>query len=155
MTPNREPFRSEIFLELHVPNFQDAYDFYKRFGFSVLWMEQDYMVLRHGNQALGFYSGSNAVSEHPYFRRFTDQNARGCGVEIVIFVEEIEQLYSALKNEKFIAAPLQLRPWGVKDFRVSDPCGYYVRVSERYDTVNRAEKIAETAEVLKRINFRL
>ncbi len=30
-----------------------------------------------------------------------------------------------------LAADLQARPWGVRDFRLLDPAGYYLRITER------------------------
>jgi lactoylglutathione lyase len=28
-----------------------------------------------------------------------------------------------------LAAPMQDRPWGLRDFRVADPDGYYLRIT--------------------------
>ncbi len=49
-------------------------------------------------------------------------------MEIVLEVEDLEAALADAAHA--VAEPLQDRPWGLRDFRVSDPDGYYVRVTE-------------------------
>jgi lactoylglutathione lyase len=52
------------------------------------------------------------------------------GVEIVLEVDDLDQARAAL-DEAGVAVEEDLtdRPWGLRDFRVVDPDGYYVRVT--------------------------
>jgi len=29
-----------------------------------------------------------------------------------------------------VVEPLRMRPWGARDFRIADPFGYYLRITE-------------------------
>jgi lactoylglutathione lyase len=54
------------------------------------------------------------------------------GVELVLEVDDI-----AVERDRVVAArwpleeDLQDRPWGLRDFRVLDPAGYYLRITNR------------------------
>lgn len=152
---NCPPFRSEVLVELHVPDFQRAYDFYKLFGFKLQWMEDGYMVLKHGSQALCFYGGEESVREHHFFGAFPEGTLRGYGVEVILFIDTIDDFFRTTSSKMKVVSALELRPWGKKDFRVEDPFGYYLRISEPYDTVEAADKDVETKKILAKTNFRL
>jgi lactoylglutathione lyase len=54
------------------------------------------------------------------------------GVELVLEVDDV-----AAERDRVTAAgwplveDLQDRPWGLKDFRILDPAGYYLRITDR------------------------
>jgi lactoylglutathione lyase len=54
------------------------------------------------------------------------------GVELVLEVDDVHA-----ERDRVIAAgwplaeDLQDRPWGLKDFRILDPAGYYLRITDR------------------------
>ncbi len=52
------------------------------------------------------------------------------GTEIVFYSERLEELREALEGGGYAPGPIRLQPWGNLDFRVRDPDGYYVRISE-------------------------
>jgi lactoylglutathione lyase len=57
---------------------------------------------------------------------------KGAGVEIVFEldgVEQAESLYGACPSRGVVVDPLQDRPWGLRDFRVTDPDGDYLRIT--------------------------
>jgi predicted ester cyclase len=57
---------------------------------------------------------------------------RGLGVEIVIEVDDVERCQERVAASGHpILEPLQDRPWGLRDFRISDPDGYYLRITSR------------------------
>ena len=52
------------------------------------------------------------------------------GSEIVLRVDDIQTEYQRVLASGWpIADPLQNRPWGLKDFRIFDPAGQYLRVT--------------------------
>jgi predicted enzyme related to lactoylglutathione lyase len=52
------------------------------------------------------------------------------GCEIVLRVNDIQAEYDRVLSSGWqIEDPLQDRPWGLKDFRVFDPAGQYLRVT--------------------------
>ena len=54
------------------------------------------------------------------------------GVELVLEVDDVgaerDQIAAA---EWPITEDLRDRPWGLRDFRVLDPAGYYLRITDR------------------------
>ena len=151
--PQKEIYRSELIVELHVPDFQRAYDFYKLLGFELAWMEEDYMVLKSGAQAICFYGGSSSVANHSYFGKFPEHTKKGYGVELVVFVDDIQGLYKSIEEKITVVRELTTRPWGAADFRVEDPFGFYIRVSQRYEMVNRDDKIEQTSKIVDNKKF--
>jgi lactoylglutathione lyase len=55
------------------------------------------------------------------------------GVEVVLEVDDV-----AAERDQVLAAgwpldeDLQVRPWGLADFRLADPAGYYLRITNRH-----------------------
>jgi len=130
----REAFaRARAAVELHVPDFTPVKDFYGRLGFTVISEERaddGYLVLRRGPSVLAFWPGTAAVAQHAHFGQFAPDTPRGYGVEIVIEVEDVVALHETARGFATILSPLQRRPWGARDFRVADPFGYYLRITE-------------------------
>jgi lactoylglutathione lyase len=140
------PAKTDIILELHVPDFGKVKDFYGKLGFKVVWEREPdgfkgYLVMRMGKSILCFWAGNEEVYNHPYFKRFSKDTKRGYGVEVVIFVENIEEYYEKVKKFANVVEELILQPWGDKDFRIEDPFGYYLRFSSPYNTLLSEEAI--------------
>ena len=54
------------------------------------------------------------------------------GVELVLEVDDLEQEYARVTGARWpLAEDLTERPWGLRDFRVLDPSGYYWRITGR------------------------
>jgi len=137
--------QTDVFVELHVPDFDTALEFYSALDFELMWRRNEakgYMVLQRGQSILNFYSGTEAVYDHSFFHKYSKTTPRGYGVEIVILVDDIETLYQKAKKlfPDSIVEELKVQPWGKKDFRLEDPFGFYVRFTERYDWVNKYPK---------------
>ncbi len=133
--------QSDILLELHIPAFQPAKDFYGNLGYEVVWEkpavgDKGYLVMRNGTSILNFYCGTDEVYSHEFFGRFPADTPRGYGVEIVIPSDDIEALFKHVKQlyPDNIVAQLPGK-YSHKDFRMTDPFGYYLRFVERYNWV--------------------
>jgi lactoylglutathione lyase len=51
-------------------------------------------------------------------------------VEIVLETPDLDALYERVRRSGYpLAAAMQDRPWGLRDFRVADPDGYYLRIT--------------------------
>ena len=141
---------NEIYLELHVPDFEVTKEFSGKLGFSVVWehkpdQKKGYLVIRRKDSILCFWPGNEKVYEQNYFRQFPRNTVRGYGVEIVIPIEDIEIFYKQVKNFANVADTLEIQPWGLKDFRIIDPFGYYLRFTEPHDVLNQGFSINEIA----------
>lgn len=125
--------RAHAPVELHVPDFARVKEFYLPLGFHVSREEfgdRGYLVLGFGRNELAFWPGSPAVVEHSFFGRFPADTPRGMGVEIVIEVDDIWAAYERARGVAPAVAAPRLRAWGSRDFRLEDPFGYYLRVTD-------------------------
>lgn len=104
-------------------------DFYTRvLGFSVTRDERGdpaaYAALRRGSVRVG--AARRPVPVAPAERH------PPVGVELVLEVDD-----AAAERDRVVAAgwpleeDLQDRPWGLTDFRILDPAGYYLRITDR------------------------
>ncbi len=137
---------NNILLELHVPDFGKVKEFYGKLGFEVVWErrpeeKKGYLVLKKGSNILCFWPGNEYVYKQEYFSKFPNDTKRGYGVEIVIMVDDIEDSYKQIKDFAKVVEELKTKPWGLKDFRIEDPFGYYLRFSEPYDILDKKNAV--------------
>ena len=127
------------FVELHVPDLARAREYYTALGGTVVRDEPDdghgaYLVVEIEDNLIAFWGGSAArVASHSYFSSWPPGTKRAYGVELVLLVRDVDSTYERATRVGRIVAPLGVRPWGVRDFRVEDPFGVYLRVSEMHD----------------------
>ena len=130
--------KTTTIIELHVPDFNQIKQFYGDLGFHVVWEypaegTKGYLMMQLEDNLIGFYCGTKDVYNHDYFKKFDKKTPRGYGTEIGIFVTlPIEEYYNKIitSHQENIVEKLEVKPWGIKDFRIIDPFGYYLRISE-------------------------
>src|ERR1035437_813876 len=100
---------NNLVLELHIPDFQLARNFYSLFGFKEIHYDPTsggnsdlgYMVLKRedviGNTSINFYGDKEKVSQHKHFADFPSNTPRGYGVEITIPVSDVKKLWKEVK----------------------------------------------------------
>lgn len=126
-------FDCPIQVELHVPDFGPVHEFYGAFGFAPAKgapQDDDYLVLALGNQVICFWPGNDELKEQPYFSRFDSNTKRGFGVELVIRVDDLDAAYATAADFDCVVESLTMQPWGMRDFRVEDPFGFYLRFTD-------------------------
>ncbi len=134
-----EPTNIGTWVELHVPDFDQVRSFYTNLGFKILWErppegKKGYLVTQLGNNVLCFWCGNDQVYDQSYFRRFARDTPRGVGVEIVIAVDDIDELFARVRHDRRVVQGLERQPWhGIRDFRMIDPFGFYLRFTEPFD----------------------
>lgn len=119
-----------IRLELFVKSVPISRDFYTRvLGFDeVSYQPDDYSVYRKGEVQISLQAWAQLPAEHPV--KPTENERTGLGIEIVIEVNDLDEAYARVLQEKWpLSARLSKRPWGLRDFRVLDPDGYYLRIT--------------------------
>lgn len=119
-------------MELFVEDMDRAIAFYRDvLGFELVRCDEGYASIRRGEVVLGIGPITKLPEEGGYFTQPRLRHHRGLGVEIVLEVEDV-----AAEEERMLATgwpietSLQDRPWGLADFRLTDPDGYYLRVTE-------------------------
>lgn len=143
---NTIPANNYLQLELHVADFRPIKDYYGKLGFKVVWErpyegEKGYLVMERDNTILCFWPGTDHVYNQTYFKKFPRKTPRGYGVELVIMVDDIDAYYEKIKSYANVVEPLKLRPWGLKDFRASDPFGYYLRFTSKHNILDNANAV--------------
>lgn len=141
-----KPAQNNVLLELHVPDFEKVKEYYGKLGFEVVWERKPegfkgYLILKMGDNILCFWAGNEHVYEQTYFKKFSKNTKRGYGVEIVIMVDDVERYYSKVKGFANVVEELVLQPWGLKDFRVEDPFGYYLRITTKHDILDNVNAV--------------
>ncbi|MBY3441783.1 VOC family protein [Rhizobium laguerreae] len=121
----------QLSLELFVESPEKSIDFYRRvLGFEVQGSSSaEYTMLKYGDAVIAINSHSVLSTDHPL--RIASGRRAGLGVEIVLKVADVEGAYRAAKESGWPVSDLALQPWGLRDFRLVDPDGYYVRVTSR------------------------
>lgn len=121
-------------VELHVDDFAVVKDFYGMLGFETLWEtapdgHHGYLVMRWEDNVMCFWCGNKLVTTHPYFKDFPGDTRQGYGVEVVLMTKDLDAAYEVFKNTDAMVEPLKTKPWGLRDFRIKDPYGFYLRVT--------------------------
>jgi lactoylglutathione lyase len=122
-----------IRFELFVTDRDKSVDFYTSvLGFEVRRLDESYAMLTCGDVVLGLSRQADLpeTGEGPGFTQQRLNQDHGAGVEIVLETPDLEGLYERVQRSGYqLAAPIQDRPWGLRDFRVADPDGYYLRIT--------------------------
>jgi len=131
---------TNTFIELHVPDFQRVLDFYGMLGFEAKLIDPEYLTMSKGQSVLNFYKGTDEVYKHPYFNQYSKDTKRGYAVEIILFEKDIKNFYNQIQDKIKIVAPLTLKHWGRYDFRIEDPFGFYIRITEPYNWIDKQQQ---------------
>ena len=117
-------------LELFVNDQAKSVAFYKDvLGFETVREEKGYAQMRLGPVEFGIGAVDGLGRGH-YFRPEIATQRRGLGTEIVIEVDDVQAAFDHVKQTGAqVLSPLTKRPWGLTDFRIADPDGYYLRIS--------------------------
>jgi len=143
---NDTPASNYLHLELHVPDFEQVKSYYGILGFRIVWERvpeeaKGYLVIERDGTVICFWGGNEAIYDQPYFKRFPKDTPRGYGVELVIMVEDIESFYNSVKDSINVVEPLVEQPWGLHDFRVADPFGYYLRFTSKHNILDKGNAV--------------
>lgn len=117
-------------LELFVDDMTASINFYSRvLGFEIGKRQPDkYTPMTNGNSMLSLNLRANLPDDHPVQARAGERLGRG--VEFVLEVNDIEAMYEQILSTNWpMSSKLQCQPWGLTDFRIVDPDGYYWRIT--------------------------
>jgi catechol 2,3-dioxygenase-like lactoylglutathione lyase family enzyme len=113
--------------ELFVTDPAEAIHFYEALGFEVAHQKQDgYSTLQSPGTVV-------ALSPVPWWlplRLARFLRYPPIGTELVFYTDRLEALHGELVEAGYDPGSIALQSWGDRDFRVTDPDGYYVRLSE-------------------------
>jgi heme-degrading monooxygenase HmoA/predicted enzyme related to lactoylglutathione lyase len=116
-------------VELFVSDLDASAAFYTDvLGFTLARSDAAYRSLVRGAAVLGLGPRADDPRRNP--------TVPGAGIEVVIEIdggpEEIDALHAHVHEcGAAVAGPPTDQPWGLRDFRLVDPDGYYLRVTHR------------------------
>ena len=123
-----------VFMELATQRVEDYTDFFGSVAdFKVTFRKPGYVQASSALAELTFIDPKHWGPGHPFHGKVTG-NGMGVGIEIGIVVADLDKAYAAALKFKDKGWPVStgivMRPWGVRDFRVVAPDGYYLRFTE-------------------------
>ncbi len=127
------PTDMNIRLELFTTDISKTVHYYQDvLGFkSLKSYSSTYQPIQKGQVVLGIGLLEKLGNNH-YFNSYPSNTKLGFGVEIVLEVDDIQLIYNKVKLAKAeIESELKEQPWGLTDFRLTDPNGYYIRVTSK------------------------
>ncbi len=128
-----KPQAMTLRLELFVSDLSKSIDFYTNvLGFERMGGDATYVPVRSGAVVIGLGPAAGLPKQH-HFNPEVQKSRRGLGTEIVLEVEDVDAFYKSVKatGYKGSVSPLRRQSWGLTDFRIVDPDGYYLRITSR------------------------
>lgn len=125
--------RMTLRLELFVNDLSTSVDFYRRvLRFEGGERQSDgYTLMTNGEVKLGLNLRRYLPEDHPVQSRKHERSGRG--IEIVLETDNIEEMAAHVADQNWpLTSELQHQPWGLTDFRVFDPDGYYIRITSTH-----------------------
>ncbi|MFT0713415.1 VOC family protein [Flagellimonas lutimaris] len=123
-------------LELFTSDMKKSVDFYTGIlGFTMEGeqINYSYQPVKRGNVIFGIGPLSKLSDDH-HFNPNLNNIQKGYGVEIVLEVDNVAEVYEKVKSSGYpVDVPLTTQSWGLTDFRVVDPDGYYLRVTSKQE----------------------
>lgn len=128
-TTSQGPYIESKF-ELATTNPSRDTAFYSELGFRVVAKTSyGYVTLKSGHVVIAL--SPVAKIDLPDIASLSKVRRPPIGVEIVLYTtEDLEEEHTRLKRLGLKPTDIRLQPWGVRDFRITDPGGYYIRISE-------------------------
>jgi hypothetical protein len=119
-----------VFVELYV---EDARYYVRIFrdalGFAIVRDEGDWVELRSSRGTVILNQFDDPDPGHP-FEHYRTAGRRGIGVEIGIVCDDLaEKWEKARRIEGCTVTEIVKQEWGMTDFRILTPHGYYLRVT--------------------------
>ncbi|MER3316943.1 MAG: VOC family protein [Allomuricauda sp.] len=123
-------------LEIFTSDMQKSVNFYTGIlGFTMEGeqINYSYQPVKRGNVIFGIGPLSKLSDDH-HFNPNLNNIQKGYGVEIVLEVDNVAEVYEKVKSSGYpVDVPLTTQSWGLTDFRVVDPDGYYLRVTSKQE----------------------
>jgi hypothetical protein len=121
-----------IFLELGTQHVAEYVEYFRTVvGFELIQQQQGFATLESSVAQLLLMDPRGWPKGHPFYEKTTG-SGQGIGIEIGLVVADLDKTFAAAVKQKGwpISTGIVRRPWGVRDFRVLSPDGYYLRFTE-------------------------
>ena len=117
--------------ELFVSDSEASARFYTSLGFAVVQQNPDGYTTLHSGPVVIALSPASIWLPRAWLRML---RRPPLGTEMVLYTRMLDSLRERLAADGYAPGPIVLQSWGLRDFRVDDADGYYVRVTEERAT---------------------
>lgn len=119
-------------VELYVKDIEKSLHFYQH----VLGLELFGRNERCGRFNYDCFSllvtSEKVLDEHHYFNQEGKSEKKGNGFELIIVVDSLEKVYEKCVEQQYpIQVDVETYPWGMRGFKVTDPDGYFLRITSK------------------------
>lgn len=120
---------SNIRLELFVKDLQRSVDFYKNVIQLDLFSQNENSAMFKAENLNLLLTQEDVISSNHYFSEIKTSR-KGMGVEIILVVPDVQSYYQRICEMQIeLESELKQQEWGMTDFRLTDPDGYYLRIT--------------------------
>jgi lactoylglutathione lyase len=118
-----------IRLELFVKDLQRSVDFYKNVIQLKLSSQNENSAMFKAENLNLLLTQEDVISNNHYFSEIKTSR-KGMGVEIILVVPDVQSYYQRICEMQIeLESELKQQEWGMTDFRLTDPDGYYLRIT--------------------------
>jgi len=118
---NNKELNNQLVPELFVSDIRISIKFYKSLGFEIIRESKGFAVM-------GWANGIIFLDE----RRLPSENILRCNIRVMVpNVDSYWLMVSAKDSEIAIAAPIEDRYYGLRDFTILDPDGFGIRFASQ------------------------
>lgn len=123
-----------VFVEMYTQSTPEYISFFQRVaGFELKRHEGDFTELRSQFGVVLLNADRNLPPGHPFSGKLHGQD-QGIGVEIGVVLPDLTAAReAALSFPGWTVTEIINQDWGMADFRVITPDGYYIRLTEAFD----------------------
>jgi len=120
-----------VFVELYTQRLIEYASFFRQVcEFTLIREEGGFSELRSATAMVLLNGDKELPQGHPFQGRLSGAG-QGIGVEIGIVVSDLSAAReAALKFPGWTASDIRQQEWGLTDFRVTTPDGYYLRLTD-------------------------
>ncbi|MED0952306.1 VOC family protein [Bacillus mobilis] len=115
-------------VQLYVNDIEKSLLFYEEvIGLQLYKKDMHAARFNHDQFSLLLVSDSRLNENHYFYNR---KEMKGNGFELIIVVNRIEEVYERCKEKRCtIQEEIQTYPWEMRGFKVTDPDGYFLRIT--------------------------
>lgn len=121
-----------LFLELETQHLDEYETFFQAvMGFQTTYRQGRFLTMETARGQLLLLHPDELPAGHPFHGKYKGSD-QGQGVEIGLVVADLDHAFAEASKHKAwrISSGIARRPWGVRDFRILAPDGYYLRFTE-------------------------
>lgn len=119
-------------VELYVDDIEKSLDFYENIiGLKLYGRNERCGRFNYDCFSL-LITAKTALEKDHYFFTKAKTDIKGNGFELIIVVDELENVYERCRKHNILPeVEIEKYPWAMRGFKISDPDGYFLRITSK------------------------